>query len=112
MKKEISIQIHDYDSAGRYLIIEDRKASPEEVQALKEKARKSVRLAWDQLPESARHIVYYGELLDKDGNVWFAGIYMHGEAYEDAEFDRLFTRPEVGYVGAYHRLGNGTYSTK
>jgi hypothetical protein len=113
MSKEIQIEIHDYDRVGRYLIMEDRKASLEEVEILKEKARKSVNLSsWDVLPEEARHIVYYAEMLDKDENVWLAAIYMRGEAYDDAEFDRIFTRPEIGYVGAYHKLGRGTYSTK
>ena len=113
MSKEIQIQIHDYDRAGRYLIVEDRKAGAEEVASLKKKALQSVNLSsWDVLPENARHIVYYAELLDGAGEVWFAAIYMHGEAYDDAEFDRIFTRPEIGYVGAYHKLGRGTYSTK
>ena len=103
MEKEISIQIHDYDAAGRYLIIEDRKATMAEVKALKEKARKSVKLAWDKLPERVKHIVYYGELLDKSGKVWFAAIFMHGEAYGDSDFDMIFTAKNVGYVGAYHK---------
>lgn len=112
MSKEIQIQIHDYDRGGLYRIVEDRKASIEEVKSLKKKALQSVRLCWDVLPETARHIVYYGELLDKDGEVWFAAIYMHGEAYDDREFYRVFTRPGVGYVGAYHKMGVGTYSTR
>ena len=112
MKKEICIQIHDYDPIGRYRIIEDRKATRDEVLDLKEKARKSVHLSWDELPAEAAHIVYYAELLDKDGKVWFAGIYMHGEAYNDISFDTLFTQPCIGYVGAYHKLGAGLYATK
>ena len=103
MEKEITIQIHDYDPFFWYRIVEDRKATKAEVLDLKKKARESVKVEWDKLPKEARHIVYYGELLDKDGEVYFAGIYMHGEAYGDSEFDRPFTRPEVGYVGAIHK---------
>jgi len=103
MEKEITIQIHDYDRFGRYLIVEERKATKAEVLDLKKKARESVKVEWDKLPKEVRHIVYYGELLDKDGEVWFAGIYMHGEAYGDKDFYRIFTRPDVGYVGAIHK---------
>jgi hypothetical protein len=103
MEKEISIQIHDYDLAGRYVIIEDRKATLDEAHELKEKARKSVNAEWQKLPPEAAHIVYYAEMLDKDGEVWFAGIYMCGEAYNEAGFDRIFHRPNIGYVGAIHK---------
>ena len=65
MKKEITIQIHDYDRLGLYHIVEDRKTTWAEVLDLKRKARESVRIDWDKLPAGARHIVYYGELLDK-----------------------------------------------
>ena len=50
MEKEISIQIHDYDSCGRYLITEDRKATLQEAYELKEKARKSVKADWWRAP--------------------------------------------------------------
>lgn len=103
MEKEITIQIHDYDPLFGYRIVEDRKATKAEVLDLKKKARESVKVEWDKLPKEVRHIVYYGELLDKDGEVWFAGIYMHGEAYGDKDFYRIFTRPDVGYVGAIHK---------
>ena len=100
---EISIQVHDYDTARRYLITEDRKASRTEVAELKKKAMASVHADWGSLPEDARHIVYYAELLDKNDEVWFAGIYMHGVAFNEAEFDRFFRQPGVGYVGAVHK---------
>ena len=103
MEREISIQIHDYDRAGRYVITEDRKATLDEVHELKETARKSVKADWWRLPREATHIVYYAEMLDKDGEVWFAGIYMHGEAYDESEFDRIFHQPNIGYVGAIHK---------
>ena len=103
MEKEICIQIHDYDSWGRYLITEDRKATLQEAHELKEKARKSVKVDWNALPQEATHIVYFAEMLDKDGDVWFAGIFMHGEAYDEAEFERIFQQPEIGYVGAIHK---------
>lgn len=101
--KEISIQVHDYDNAGRYLITEDRKATLQEVAELKKKARASVHADWDRLPEWARHIIYYGELLDKSGEVWFAAIFMHGEAYPDDEFFHIVDRHDIGYVGAIHK---------
>lgn len=100
---EISIQIHDYDSAGRYRIIEDRKANKWEIEMLKTKARLSVRTDWDKLPHDARHIVYYAELLNKKGEVWYVSIYMHGEAYNETEFDRIFHQQYIGYVGAIHK---------
>lgn len=100
---EISLQVHDYDNAGRYLITEDRKASRAEVAELKKKARASVHADWGRLPEEARHIVYYAELLDKRGDVWFAAVYMHGEAFDEAEFDRVFHQQHIGYVGAVHK---------
>lgn len=103
MEKEITIQVHDYDKYGNYHIVEDRKAPWSEVLELKEKARQSVVLDWSKLPEPFTHIVYYGELLDESGEVWFAGIYMHGEAYDEAEFDRIFHQPNIGYVGAIHK---------
>ena len=101
--KEISIQVHDYDNVGRYLIVEDRKTTRKEVAELKARARASVHADWDKLPEQARHIVYYAELLDKDGDVWYASIYMHGEAFDETEFGRVFNRPDIGYVGAVHK---------
>lgn len=101
-EQKISIQIHDYVN-GIYRIVEDRKATWAEVRELKEKAISSVKIDWDNLPPSATHVVFYGELIDKNGDVWFAGIYMHGEAYDDTEFDRIFTAKDVGYVGAFHK---------
>lgn len=103
MEQKISIQVHDYDSCGRYLIIEDRKATRKEVHGLKIKARQSVKPEWDKLPAEATHIVYYAELCDKKDNVWYAAIYMHGEAFNEKDFDRIFRRSGVGYVGAIHK---------
>lgn len=103
MEREIKIQIHDYDRIGRYLIVEDRTATRAEVVALKKKARESVRVEWEKLPEEARHVVYYAELLDESDEVRFAAVYMHGEAYGDKDFYRIFTAPGVGYVGAIHK---------
>ena len=103
MEKEITIQIHDYDPLLGYRIVEDRKATKSEVLDLKKKARESVKVEWDKLPEEARHIVYYAELLDNMDEVCFVAIYMHGEAYGDNDFYRIFTRPGVGYVGAIHK---------
>ena len=103
MKKQINIQVHDYDNWGRYHIIEDRKATREEVVELKRKARASVKVDWDKLPKEATHIVYYAELLDRKGEVWYASIYMHGEAFDEAEFDRIFHQQYIGYVGAIHK---------
>ena len=103
MSKEIKIQIHDYDSCGCYRITESRMATIEEVRKLKEKARQSVKLDWDKLPPEFTHIVYYGELLDENQEVWFAGIYLHGEAYTDEGFCGIFNAEDIGYVGAYHR---------
>jgi len=100
--QEISIQIHDYEN-GIYRIVEDRKATWAEVQELKEKARSSVKIDWDNLPPKATHVVFYAELLDENGDVWFAGIFMHGEAYGDYDFDMIFTAKNVGYVGAFHK---------
>ena len=105
MAKTISIQVHDYDSIGRYRIILDYNATIEEVRNWKEKARDSVKVNWNALPKDAAHIVYYAELLDQQNEISFAGIYMYGQAYTEEDFDRLFrTRQDVGYVGAYHKL--------
>lgn len=103
MNKQISIQVHDYDRIGRYLIIDDREATREEVLDLKKKARASVKVDWDRLDPMLTHIVYYAELVDKKDKVWYAAIYMHGEAYNDKEFYRIFNRPDIGYVGAIHK---------
>ena len=100
---KITIQIHDYDRCGFYHIVEDRLATRQEVADLKKKARESVRIEWDKLPQAARHIVYYAELLDKSDEPWLVAVYMHGEAYDDQEFYRIFTRPGVGLVGAIHK---------
>lgn len=101
--KKIQVQIHDYDRCGIYHIVEDREATSSEVAELKKRARASVHADWGRLPEEARHIVYYAELLDVRGEVWFAAVYMHGEAYCDSDFYRTFTAPDVGYVGAVHK---------
>jgi hypothetical protein len=98
----IDIQIHDYDKYGNYRIIEDRKATLEEIYELKEKARKSVNVDWEILPLQVRHIVYYAELL-LNGDVWFVGFYMKGEAFEEKEFERIFQAENIGFVGAFHR---------
>lgn len=103
MSQLINIQIHDYDRLGNYRIVEDRKATKNEVLQLKWKAQASVRADWDKLPKEARHIVYYAELLDRSGNVWYASIYMHGQAYDEKDFDRTFHTPVIGYVGAIHK---------
>lgn len=100
---EISIQVHDYDNVGRYRITLDCNASVEEANEWKKKARESVKVDWESLPKEATHIVYYAELVDQQNCVWFAGIFMHGEAYDDKEFDRIFCKPNVGYVGAIHK---------
>lgn len=100
----ITIQVHDYDNIGRYRIILDCNATLEEVREWKKKAHESVKADWGALPEVAAHIVYYAELVDKQNCVCFAGIYMHGEAYTDEDFERLFaTREDIGYVGAVHK---------
>lgn len=100
----IAIQVHDYDNIGRYRIILDCNATIEEVREWKKKALKSVRVDWNALPQEATHIVYYAELVDKQNCVQFAAIYMHGEAYDEKNFERLFqTREDIGYVGAIHR---------
>ena len=101
--RKIKIQIHDYDTAGRYLITEDREGTIMDAIELKRRARSSVKAAWDKLPKEARHIVYYAELLDKSGEVYFAAIYMHGEAYTEDDFFRIFGAHGVGYVGAIHK---------
>lgn len=103
MKKQISIQVHDYDRIGRYHIIDERKATREDVVELKRKARASVKVDWDSLDPRLTHIVYYAELVDKRDKVWYAAIYMHGEAYDDDTFYRIFHRPDIGYVGAIHK---------
>lgn len=99
----IDIQIHDYDNAGRYRIVEDRQATQKELNELKNKARLSVKPLWDYLPKESEHIVYYAEMLNNVGNVWFAAIYMHGEAYTDDDFYETFCTPQIGYVGAIHK---------
>lgn len=103
MAKKIKIQIHDYDRCGIYHIVAEREVTRKELYGLKKAARESVRVEWDKLPEASRHIVYYAELLDKEGEPWFAAVYMHGEAYDDSSFYRLFPVPGVGYVGAIHK---------
>lgn len=103
MSKKITVQIHDYDRCGFYHIVEDRKASRQEVVDLKKRTRESVHVDWEKLPRESRHVVYYAELLDKRQNVCFAAVYMHGEAYDDKEFDRIFYRPDIGFVGAIHK---------
>lgn len=103
MEKEINIQVHDYDSNGFYRIVLDCNATVDEVREWHKKARESVKVDWDKLPPEATHIVYYAELVDKQNCVWFVGIYMHGEAYDEKDFDRIFCKPEVGYVGAIHK---------
>lgn len=103
MEKGIKIQVHDYDMIGNYRIVEERIATRREVVELKKKARESVKLDWDAIPKDFTHVVYYGELLDKKGNVWYAGIYMRGECFQDGDFHRIFNAKDVGYVGAFHR---------
>jgi len=103
MGKTVCIQVHDYDRYGFYHIVDDRNATIEELAELKEKARKSVHLDWNELPKEADHVVYYAEVLGNDGEPWFAAIYMHGEAYCEKEFDRIFHGKSIGYVGAFHK---------
>ncbi len=112
MEKNINIQIHDYDSNGFYRIIADYDTSMEECHELRKKACESVKPDWDKLPPKATHIVYYAELVDKQNRTWFAGIYMHGEAYDDKEFDRIFCQPNVGYVGAFHKREKSSLRAK
>lgn len=100
---KICIQVHDYDNTGRYRITQDGHATPEEIQKLKERARDSVILDWTQLPDDAAHVVYYAELIDKQNKVAFVGIYMRGEAFNERDFERIFHRSEIGYVGAFHK---------
>ena len=101
--EKITIQIHDYDAHGFYHIVDEKEVTPEQLYALKKAARESVRVEWDKLPEASRHIVYYAELLDQEGEPWLAAVYMHGEAYDDSSFYKLFPVPGVGYVGAFHK---------
>ena len=75
----------------------------EELLKLHNEAINSVKVDWSKLPEGATHIVYYAEMLNEQREVWFAGIYMKGEAYSDEEFYRIFTAPNIGYVGAIHK---------
>ena len=103
MKDTVTIQVHDYDRCGFYHIVEDREATREEVCELRKRAHDSVNADWDRLPKEAAHIVYYAEMLDNSGEPWFAAIYMHGEAYDDHEFNRIFCAPQIGLVGAIHR---------
>ena len=102
-QQEVSIQIHDYDKYGNYHIVEDRKARICELAKLKEEARKSVKPEWNKLPDECTHIVYFAELLDENSEVWFAGIYMKGEAYDDKEFEAIFNAKNIGFVGAFHK---------
>lgn len=103
MEKEISIQIHDYDSCGRYVITEDRKGTLLEAQELKAAAHDSVKVEWWKLPREVTHVVYYAEMMDANGEVWFVAIYMHGEAFNETDFERIFHQPNIGYVGAIHK---------
>ena len=103
MEKEITVQIHDYDGLGNYHIVDEKKLTKDETILLRSTARSSVKVDWSKLPKEATHIVYYAELINKDGEVWFAAAYMHGEAYDDKEFERIFNQEEIGYVGAIHK---------
>lgn len=103
MEKKIKIQVHDWDDLNIYRIVEEKNVSLEEVQELKERARKSVIIDPTALPEEIRHIVYYAEMLDKDGEVWFAAAYMGGHGYSEGVFNETFCRSDVGYVGAFHK---------
>lgn len=101
----ISLQVHNYDNIGRYRITLDCNATIEEIREWRKKAHESVKVNWDALPKDATHIVYYAELVDKQNCVWFASVYMHGQAYNEKDFDRLFaTRRDIGYVGAIHKI--------
>ena len=105
MTKEIVAQIHDYDSWGLYRIVEERKITEAERIELKHKARESVKtpVDWSALPKESKHIVYYAELLDNDDEVWYVGIYLKGESYDDEMFYKVFNREDIGYVGAIHK---------
>ncbi len=103
MENVITIQVHDYDRCGRYVITEDRNTNIDEAHELREKARESVKIAWDALGPEYTHVVYYAELENSTQGVWFAGIFMHGQAYTDKDFEDIFWKPNVGYVGAFHK---------
>lgn len=118
MADKITIQVHDWDSAGRYRIVREEQVSKEELVALKKQARNSARenLDWDVIDEQNKewcslngtrfcHLLYYAELLNEHGDIWFAGIYMHGQAYIESDFERITNRQDIGYVGAFHRYG-------
>lgn len=100
---KIRLQVHDYDNLGIYRIILDCYASTQEVTNWKNKARLSLWIDWSKLPQQIRHVVFYAELLDKQNCVYLVGIYMHGQAYEEKDFERIFQRSDVGLVGAYHK---------
>lgn len=104
MEKEITIQVHNYDHNGVYRIVLNCDATMEECRDWKKKALQSVKVDWSKLPEDAAHIVYYAELVDKQNCAWLAGVYMHGQAYNEKDFKRLFqARKDIGYVGAIHK---------
>lgn len=105
MDKIITIQVHDYDKFGNYRIIENKNTTLAEAQELRKKAIASIgRVDWDKLPKECMHVVYYAELDNSTQGVWFAGIFMHGKAYTDRDFEDIFCKPNVSYVGAFHRL--------
>lgn len=104
MEKIISIQVHDYDNCGNYRIVDNRRATLSEAQGLRKKAIASIgRVDWDKLPPECTHVVYYAELDNSTQGVWFAGIFMHGQAYTDRDFEDIFCKPNVSYVGAFHK---------
>lgn len=103
MEKKIKVQIHDYDALGRYRITDEREVTKEEMLNLRQKAKESIKLDWDSLPETFNHVVYYAERLDKKGDISTAAIYMHGEALVESSFNGVFNQPDIGYVGAFHK---------
>ncbi len=112
----ITVQVHDWDSFGNYRIVRDEQITREELVELKKQARESARenLDWEVIDEQNReycernntqfcHLMYYAELVNKNDEVWFAAIYMHGEAHTEDSFEKIATRSDIGYVGAFHR---------
>ena len=81
-----------------------KKVSRHELLNYKKLARNYPSIDWGTFPENIKHIVFYSELYDAEGNEYYANVYLNGccDACTEEDFEKKYQRAGQ-YTFAIHR---------
>ena len=81
-----------------------KEITKKELLEYKQKVYKSMSINWKNTYKGYNHAVFYSELNDKNGNPYYANIYLDGSAFvcDEQAFEELYQRPRQ-FTIALHR---------